>query len=601
MVNNLGNIKHIVLNCVEILKIVLRYKKSYLFILILLSIILSFIPYVSLFVSQFLLNKLQMGGEHIEEIIYVIILYAFIKIISLSVSIINNYITTRYKDYLYCELNIFFHKKCTELTYSDFEDDIVYDLLQRAEQEIGIRPTSLIFDILGLFSGILSFIVSIVILSSWHSWIIIGFILLPVFSYKHFVSINKKEYMMQYERTEVERKSWYYNHLLIKDYFVKEVKLLDISDYLLNKHNIIQKRLFEENTLMNKKRTIFNWFYQASNTIFTMIVIVVSMMEAFLGKILLGNLMTYINTTSKVETSITNVSNYCFNIYTDGLYCEHILNFLKIVKSRDKEDVKKMKIEKIDSIEFKNVSYKYRRSKYYALKNINFKLLPNTITAIVGENGSGKTTLIKILTGLYDDYEGEVLVNGINLNNVDKKSYRQCISAVFQDFNNYEFTVNENISISNINDKVDVNKIQQVAKLSGASNIIEKLPLKYDQQLGNWFDNGVQLSGGEWQKIAIARCLYRNANIYILDEPTSSLDPSSEFLFFKNFLKIIDTKIGVFVTHRFTNVEIADEIIVMKNGQVIECGNHKMLMNNNNEYSRLYNLQLGVLKMRKDD
>lgn len=597
MLKNISNLRYIIHNAIQILKLVLTYKKSYIIVLIVFSLITTLLPFISLYVSQFLLNKLQIGGENINEVIGIIIFYSSIKIFSLTVTILNNYLSSKYKDYLYYELNIYFHKKCTELSYSDFENDIIYDVLQRAEQEIGVRPISLINNILGLFSSIISFLISMIILSVWHGWVIIGFILLPVFSYKYFISINNKEFKIQYERTEVERKSWYYTHLLIKDYFIKEIKVLDISDYILDKYQKIMFRLFKENILINKNRSIFNWLYQLSNTIFTMIVIVVSMIEAFLGKILLGNLMTYINTTSKVESAVSNISNYCFSIYTDGMYCRHILKFLEIVDLRKKEELdRKILIENIETIELKNVYYKYNKANFYALKNINLKLTNNTIFAVVGENGSGKTTLIKILTGLYDDYEGDIFINGINLKKIDMNSYRKCISAIFQDFNNYEFTVKDNISISDVTKSLNYEKIKNAADLSGASEIIEKLPKKYDQQLGNWFDEGIQLSGGEWQKIAIARCLYRNADIYILDEPTSSLDPSSEFKFFENFLKVINTKIGIFVTHRFINARVADKIVVMKNGQIIEQDCHEKLIENNKEYARLYSIQLEKIK-----
>ena len=189
---------------------------------------------------------------------------------------------------------------------------------------------------------------------------------------------------------------------------------------------------------------------------------------------------------------------------------------------------------------------------------------------LTGYMGAGKTTLIKILTGLYTDYEGTVLVNDIDLRKIDMKDYQNKISTVFQDYNNYEFDAKNNIGVGDITQINNKEKIIKAAKLTGADDIIQTLPNKYDQQLGNWFSGGIQLSGGQWQKIAIARSLIRCASMYILDEPTAALDPSAEYSFFKNFRNNILDKIGIFVTHRFSNVKIADNIFVLKDGKLIE-------------------------------
>ena len=227
---------------------------------------------------------------------------------------------------------------------------------------------------------------------------------------------------------------------------------------------------------------------------------------------------------------------------------------------------------------------------------MNLKFSKGKIYALVGENGSGKTTLIKIISGLYKNYEGTILVNGIDLNKLNLESYQNALSIVFQDYNNYEFTVKENITLGDINEFNNIEQMKRAGKLSGADFFIDKLPNKYFQQVGTWFDNGIQLSGGQWQKLAISRCLFRNASIYIFDEPTASLDPSSEYVFFGNLMSNIKSAITLFVTHRFTNAELADQIIVLKNGQIVEEGSHEELINLNKEYARLYKIQLGQMK-----
>lgn len=591
--NILKKTKVISKNIIETMKLLLRYEKKYIFLSLFLNISVSTLPFISIIISQKMLNMLQIGGEK-STLIKVLILYTTIKMVSLILNNFNSYYLTKYSDYLFNHLNVLFLDKCSRLDYQDFENPQIYDALQRAEQQIGIRPLSLFKNILSLISGLVSFIVSLIILSNWHLWSLIGFIILPFAAYKYFIEINKKEYDMVYKRAENERKGWYLSHLIIKDYFVKEVKMLNLSEYLIRKFKNIKKEIFNENIIINKRKNIFNFFYQLLNTLFSLIIVALAMLEALSSKLLLGSLMTYINTTTKVESAINNIASSCFTLYTDSVYCEYILSFFRLVDNKKyQNNEEKIKIDSIKNIELKNVSYRYKNRKNYSLKNISLKLNSGEINALVGENGSGKTTLIKILTGLYTDYEGTVLVNDIDLRKIDMKDYQNKISTVFQDYNNYEFDAKNNIGVGDITQINNKEKIIKAAKLTGADDIIQTLPNKYDQQLGNWFSGGIQLSGGQWQKIAIARSLIRCASMYILDEPTAALDPSAEYSFFKNFRNNILDKIGIFVTHRFSNVKIADNIFVLKDGKLIEQGTHKSLMNNKGDYAKLYNIQIG--------
>lgn len=591
--NLLGKSKLILRNIKDTMKILFRYEKKYIFLLLFFNVCLSILPFLSIVISQQMLNMLQIGGT-VRNLIYILILYSSIKLVSLVLNSLNSYFLVKYNDYLYYHLNVLFLNKCAELDYQDFENPQIYDALQRAEQQIGVRSISLFKNILSLISGIVSFVISLFILSNWHLWSLLGFIILPIAAYKYFMEINKKEYDTIYKRAEKERRSWYLTHLIIKDYFVKEVKMLDLSDYLINKFDKIKNEIFKENIILNKRKITFNFLYQLLNTMFSLVIIAFAMMETLASKLLLGNLMTYINTTGKVESAINNIASSCFSIYTDSTYCEYILSFFRLLEKRERSlEHERIKIDHIKTVELKNVSYKYKNNKEYSLKDISLVLNNGEINALVGENGSGKTTLIKILTGLYLDYEGLVLVNGIDLKKIDIKDYQSKMSTVFQDYNNYEFDAKDNIAVGNIREIDNIENTKRAAKLTGAHNIIEKLPRQYYQQLGNWFSGGIQLSGGQWQKIAIARSLVKEAGMYILDEPTAALDPSAEYSFFKNFRNNIVDKIGVFVTHRFSNVKIADNIFVLKGGKLIERGTHENLMMRNGDYAKLYNIQIG--------
>ena len=590
-----NKIKKMINVMIEIIKIMFQYKKWFFILMLFLNLVLAVIPYVSIIISQNLINIIQIRNKSMYTLLFIGILYIAIKIFNALLTSLNSYLSQYYSEYLFLNLNKLFLDKCNQLNYDDFENSETYDKLQRAEQNIGVRTLSLVNNLVTLFSNLIGFIISLIILSKWHSWSLIGFIILPIISFKYFISINEFEQKVVRSRTNVERKSWYLTFLMIKDYYIKEVKIYHLTNYLMNKYVKLKNIIFKQNISIAKKKSMFSFVYKLSNTLFSSIIIINALIETYLGKILVGNFMTYINTTSMIESNISNTVSTILAIYSDCLYCDYILEFFEIADSRIQNKKELQKIDKIDCIELKNVSFKYPNREAYALKDFSFKFTANKIYSIVGENGSGKSTLIKLLTGLYENYTGDIYINGINLKLIDKNYLSDQMGVIFQDFNQYEFSVNENINVGDINTS-DCEKIKAVSKISGADKFILKLPRKYDQQLGNWFENGIQLSGGQWQKIAVSRALMRNVGCYILDEPTASLDPSSEYSFYNNFKKNINNSIGILVTHRFTNAKMSDEIIVMADGMLVEQGTHAKLMENKNTYYQLYMLQLGGIQ-----
>lgn len=602
------SLKKVLHNLLYVLKLMFNLRKSYLYLILILSILMTFIPFITLILSQKLLNELQYSNNDIKQVVYILCTYIFIQLVSTISNVLQSYYMGKYEEYVKRELRNYYDKLCAKLSLKDFENDKIYDMIQRAEYEMGSRPILIFNNFIKLLKGLIGISLSIIILVHWHIWILLGFITLPLVCFNYFKKVSELEYKTLYERTSLQRKSWYLTYLMTKDYYIKEVRTLRLTDYFLNEIYNIREVLYYQNIGILKKKNILKIQYQFINFIFLSIIIFTALFETFYKRILIGNFMTYINTSTKVSTYVSSIVDSLFALYSDSLYCENVITFIEYIeKKQNREKLNlNLKIKDIKKIEFINVSYKYFKSNSYVLKDINLVIEKNDIVAFVGENGSGKTTLIKLILGLYDDYEGKILINGIDLKDIDKNDYINKISSIFQDYNNYEFTIKDNIKFGDITTNLDLNNIESAAKLVMANDFINKLPNKYEQQVGNWFIGGVQLSGGQWQKLALGRGVIRDAKLYIFDEPTASLDPSSEYDFFTNMVNVFKNKIGIFVTHRFINVRIANKIIVFKKGEILESGTHDELMKKKNYYFEMYNLQYNGLKYkntknRKDD
>lgn len=551
-------------NTIYILKIIMQYKKKYLILIVLFSVLQAILPFLSLYISQSILNFIQTGVNAVDSYIKYIAMFILINI-SISISKqLNAHYLNLYRDYLYYELNCLIMNKTNDLSLADYENPEMYNSIQRAEQEIGIRPFNIISTLVGMISSVITLFSSLLILLQWHWFSILGFIVLPFLTFSYFKKISEYEYQTKYNRSTNERKSWYISHLLTKDRFIKEIKLFDLNEYLVERFKDYRFKFHQQNKYIFFKKDSFSLAYQLTNTLISSFLAILAFYEAIIGYILVGNVMTYINVVSKIENAISAIVVSYFSLVQDNMYVENIRTYLTYEnKTLNNIVSEKQKIKEIKKIKIINLSFKYPNSKEKALDKINLEICAGENFALVGKNGSGKTTLIKILCGLYDNYEGAIYVNDINLRNIEMSSYKKLISAIFQDYNCYEFTAKENISFGDIQNFDDLTRVREAAKISGADEFISKLPMGINQQLGNWFEEGIQLSGGQWQKIAISRAFMKKSHLLILDEPSASLDPISEYNFYEKIIHEDTGNIKIFITHRFNNAKFTDKIIVM--------------------------------------
>uniref|UniRef100_UPI003F564175 ABC transporter ATP-binding protein n=1 Tax=Lactobacillus acidophilus TaxID=1579 RepID=UPI003F564175 len=584
----------------DIWKLLLSFKKRYLVVIFLLATMQGFIPFTTMLATQALINAIQIKAAS-TTIAYILMWFALFSILEIITNLLFTYYQNKYREYLYLVLNCKLLRETQNFRYVDFENSNTYDLIDRADQQIGIRPINIVIETTTAYTNVIAIISSFLILIIWKPWTIIGFLILPFMAFKYFKEISNTEYKTIYNRTKYERHSWYITYLLTKDIYIKEIRVFNLFTYLFNHFIKLRTTFYHQNLKLYKRKTIFSFCYQLIDFIFTIVVVIAAIQSAFSGEILVGNLMTYINTTSKLDNAVQSLTTSLFSIYQDSLYSKNIIDFLEFTSFRKKINIKennhkKIKIKSINSIEFKNVSFKYPGTDIYALKNITFKADKGKTLALVGKNGSGKTTLIKILAKLYENYTGKILINSINLKDIDDKSYSSAFSAVFQDFNNYQYTVRENVGFGDLKDINNNEHIYSALKKANVNKVVDALPNKINQALGTWFEGSIDLSGGQWQKLALARGLMKKVNLYILDEPTAALDPQSEYIFFKRFIESTKGCMSFYVTHRFTNVKFADEILVLDKGKIVQRGTHNNLIKQEGLYKQMFDYQTMTYK-----
>lgn len=302
---------------------------------------------------------------------------------------------------------------------------------------------------------------------------------------------------------------------------------------------------------------------------------------------MIGNVVGFINALNLIQNNCKEILNTVYTLYENNLYISQLFQFLDLEEENFNIENKELKnISDIETLDIKNLTFKYPNSPNVVLNNINLNIKKGERVAIVGANGSGKSTLVKLISKLYEVKENSILYNGISLNNYNEAQLKNCIAVLFQDFTKYEMTVRENVGFGNI-ESIDNDENMKKALDKASATFISNL----DEQLGLWFQDGRQLSGGQWQKIAIARTFFRDASLYILDEPSSALDPIAEKEVIDMFLKMTEDKIGIFISHRLSTAMLADRIIVMNEGEIVGNGTHQELIKNNFVYKKMYELE----------
>jgi len=481
-------------------------------------------------------------------------------------------------------------KKTNQINISLLEDSEFYDKLERARTQTTGR-VALMSNVLGQAQSAISITTLIAGLIYFEPYLIILLVLSIIPSFINEVRYSQRQYSLARSWTSERRELDYLRFIGANDKTAKEIKLFGLTDFVVNRFKNLSEEYYQLNKTLAIKRSALGFLFNVLGSLSYYGAYVFIIYRVLSGAITLGELTFLSGSFNRLMKNLQDFFSKFTRISESALYLKDYFDFIDIsIVSKAKENMPLPKhITK--GFEFKDVHFAYPNSEVEILKGISFNLKAGEKLAFVGQNGAGKTTLIKLLLRFYEPTSGEILLDGININRFNIAEYQEYFGVIFQDFFRYEFTVRENIAIGNIDELENQSKIENAAELSLANDVVAELKHGYNQQLGKRFSNGQELSGGQWQKVALARAYMKNAEVMILDEPTSALDARAESEVFGRFIGLTEGKTSIIISHRFSTVRQANRILVLEHGKVLEIGTHEELMTNKNLYSELFALQ----------
>ncbi len=526
-----------------------------------------------------------------SEALYYVFLEAGLVVLITAAQRINTVCQSILRVLLGNKINVMILEKALTLELAHFEDSEFYDKLVRARREASSRPLSLIIKTFDLFrDSILLVTIGIWLYQfSPYAVLLLGLAGVPAFLAE--AKFSGEAFRIHRRRSAERRMQIYLEMVLTREDGVKEIKLLQLGKLFVQRYVDIFKNIYKEDKSLVLRRGFWGYvlgllasaaFYFAYGWVG---------FAAIAGTITIGQMTMYIAQFRLGQNAVTSSLTAVNGMYEDNLYLSNLSEYLAH-KVPEQTGSKTRGPDPVDGIRFENVSFHYPGSENPALHNITLHIHSGESLAIVGENGSGKTTLIKLLTRLYVPTGGNIFLEGLELSAWDIDTLRQKIGVIFQDFSRYQLIVGENIGIGDVKNIHQDEYVAEAARKGMADVFVKDLPAAYKTQLGTWFKDGKELSGGQWQKIALSRAFMRSqADILILDEPTAAIDAKAEAEIFEHFRELTANKISIIISHRFSTVRRADYIIVLDQAEILERGTHKELLHLDGQYATLFKLQ----------
>ncbi|MEJ2516396.1 MAG: ABC transporter ATP-binding protein [Gammaproteobacteria bacterium] len=488
-------------------------------------------------------------------------------------------------------VNAMILEKALTLGLKDFEDDEFYDKLTRARREASTRPLSLVTRSFGLVQNSISLASFAVLLVQFSPWTVVILALAGLPAFLAEAKFSGDAFRLFRWRSPETRKQMYLETVLAREDYAKEVKLFGLGPLLLNRYREIFRKLYREDRALTLRRDAWGLGLGLLGTFVFYGAYAWIAATAVAGGITLGQMTMYLLVFKQGQSAVAAILSAIGGMYEDNLYLSNLYEYLEQPVDTPAGE-RRIGPDPADGIRFEDVGFTYPGAARAALSGVSFHLQPGSSLAVVGENGSGKTTLIKLLSRLYEPTEGRITLDGLDLRQWDPQALAGRIAVIFQDFARYQFLLGENIGAGDVAHFESEDRWATAAGKGLATDFIHQLPEGYETQLGRWFKDGQELSGGQWQKVALSRAFMRqDADILVLDEPTAAMDAAAEAQVFEHFRSMASDRMVILISHRFSTVRKADQILVLSDGRVVERGDHGSLLAADGIYAHLFELQ----------
>jgi len=579
-----------------LLRLVYETHRWYTVAIIGLRVVRAFVPLAVLWVGKLIIDDVvaavgapgstdwwRLGGLVALELAFAVGGEALARLSSLLESLLGDLFSNR--------VSVRLMQHAATLDLAQFEDPDTYDHLERARRQT-VNRIGLLALLLGTTQDLITLASLAGVLLVQLPWLLLLLVVAVVPAFlgeAHFAALG---YSLLFSWTPERRLLDYLRYMGASDESAKEVKLFGLSEFLVGRYARLSDEFFHANRRLAVRRNVVSTALVSVGTLGYYAAYAVIIYLTVLGRFTIGDLTFLAGSFRQSRDLIQRILLSLSQIYEQSLYLSDLFTFFEVrPRVTSPPDARSVPRPIRTGFEFDGVGFRYPGSERWAVRHLSFRIAAGERVALVGENGAGKTTLVKLLARLYDPDEGRVLLDGRDLREYDLMSLRQNIGVIFQDFVRYDFVVRENIAVSQIDALEDDARIQEAARRSLAEAVVGRLAGGYDQMLGRRFDGGVELSGGEWQKIALGRAYLREAQVLILDEPTAALDARAEYQVFLRFAELTKGRTAVLISHRFSTVRMADRILVLKEGELVEHGTHEELVGRGGLYAELFNFQ----------